>query len=118
MIYQCIYNLVDNAVKFTNDGGYIEVRLKDTGTQIELSIKNSGTGINAEDLSRVFERFYKADKSRSLDSKGAGLGLYLVKLMIEMHSGRVTAKSESEDTAEFSFTLPKQYSPVYIKETR
>ncbi|HIZ10863.1 MAG TPA: HAMP domain-containing histidine kinase [Candidatus Eubacterium faecavium] len=118
MIYQAIYNLVDNAVKFTNEGGYIEVRLKDSDTQIELSIKNSGTGIKAEDLSRVFERFYKADKSRSLDAKGAGLGLYLVKLMIEMHGGRVSAKSESEDTAEFSFTLPKQFSPVYLKETR
>lgn len=118
MIYQAIYNLVDNAVKFTNEGGYIELKLKETPSQIELSIKNSGTGINAEDLSRVFERFYKADKSRSLDSKGAGLGLYLVKLMIEMHGGRVCAKSESEDTAEFSFTLPKQFSPVYLKETR
>ncbi len=118
MIYQAIYNLVDNAVKFTNEGGYIDVRLKDSPTQIELSIKNSGTGIKAEDLSRVFERFYKADKSRSLDAKGAGLGLYLVKLMIEMHGGRVSAKSESEDTAEFSFTLPKQFSPVYLKETR
>lgn len=118
MIYQAIYNLVDNAVKFTNEGGYIEVRLTETAAQIELSIKNSGTGINAEDLSRVFERFYKADKSRSLDSKGAGLGLYLVKLMIEMHGGRVSAKSESEDTAEFSFALPKQFSPVYLKETR
>lgn len=118
MIYQAIYNLVDNAVKFTNEGGYIAVRLKETATQIELSIKNSGTGIKAEDLSRVFERFYKADKSRSLDAKGAGLGLYLVKLMIEMHGGRVSAKSESENTAEFSFTLPKQFSPVYLKETR
>ena len=118
MIYQCIYNLVDNAVKFTNNGGYIEVRLTESSGQVELKIKNSGTGIKAEDLSRVFERFYKADKSRSLDSNGAGLGLYLVKLMVEMHGGRVRAVSESEDTAEFSFTLPQQFSPVYIKETR
>ncbi len=118
MIYQAIYNLVDNAVKFTNEGGYIELKLNESASQIEFIIKNSGTGINAEDLSRVFERFYKADKSRSLDSKGAGLGLYLVKLMIEMHGGRVCAKSESEETAEFSFTLPKQFSPVYLKEKR
>lgn len=118
MIYQCIYNLVDNAVKFTNDGGYIELRLNDKGSQIELSIKNSGTGIKAEELSRVFERFYKVDKSRSLDSKGAGLGLYLVKLMVEMHAGRVCAKSESEDTAQFSFTLPKQFSPVYLGKSK
>ena len=116
MIYQSIYNLVDNAVKFTNEGGYIDVRLIDSANQITLVIKNSGTGIKAEDLSRVFERFYKADKSRSLDAKGAGLGLYLVKLMVEMHGGRVSAKSESEDSAEFSITLPKQFSPVYIKK--
>ncbi len=113
MIYQAIYNLIDNAVKFTNQGGYIEFTLTDNDSRIELKIKNSGTGIKQEELSRVFERFYKVDKSRSLDAKGAGLGLYLVKLMIEMHAGRVAAKSESEDTAEFSFTLPKQYSPVH-----
>jgi signal transduction histidine kinase len=118
MIYQAIYNLIDNAVKFTNEGGYIEFTLTDNGTAIELKIKNSGTGIKDEELSRVFERFYKVDKSRSLDAKGAGLGLYLVKLMIEMHAGKVAAKSESEDTAEFSFTLPKQYSPVHIKELK
>ena len=116
MIYQAIYNLIDNAVKFTNEGGYIEFTLTDNGTAIELKIKNSGTGIKNEELSRVFERFYKVDKSRSLDAKGAGLGLYLVKLMIEMHAGKVAAKSESEDTAEFSFTLPKQYSPVHKTE--
>lgn len=118
MIYQAIYNLFDNAVKFTNDGGYIEVKLNDKGSQIALSIKNSGTGIKADELSRVFERFYKVDKSRSLDSKGAGLGLYLVKLMIEMHGGRVVAKSESEDTAEFSFTLPKQFTPILNKRDK
>lgn len=118
MIYQAIYNLIDNAVKFTNEGGYIEFTLEDDGSRIELRIKNSGTGIKQEELSRVFERFYKVDKSRSLDAKGAGLGLYLVKLMIEMHAGRVAARSESEDTAEFSFTLPKQYSPVHIKDIK
>ncbi len=118
MIYQAVYNLFDNAVKFTNDGGYIEVRLTERTSGIEVSIKNSGTGIKAEELSRVFERFYKVDKSRSLDSKGAGLGLYIVKLMIEMHGGRVVAKSDSEDTAEFIFNLPKQFSPIYKKEKK
>ncbi len=116
MIYQAVYNLFDNAVKFTNDGGYIDVRLTERSSDIELSIKNSGTGIKAEELSRVFERFYKVDKSRSLDSKGAGLGLYIVKLMIEMHGGRIIARSDSEDTAEFIFNLPKQFSPIYKKE--
>lgn len=79
MIYQVIYNLFDNAVKFTNENGYIEVNVTEHNAYVEISIKNSGEGINADELSRVFERFYKVDKSRSLDAKGAGLGLYLVK---------------------------------------
>ena len=115
MIYQVIYNLFDNAVKFTNEDGFIKVTLEDLGSQIRVSIKNSGTGIKAEELSRVFERFYKVDKSRSLDAKGAGLGLYIVKMMVEMHSGRIYAKSEDENTAEFVFTLPKAFTPVNKK---
>ena len=105
----------DNAVKFTNEDGFIKVTLEDLGSQIRVSIKNSGAGIKAEELSRVFERFYKVDKSRSLDAKGAGLGLYIVKMMVEMHSGRIYAKSEDENTAEFVFTLPKAFTPVNKK---
>ena len=63
----------------------------------------------------MFERFYKVDKSRSLDAKGAGLGLYIVKMMVEMHSGRIYTKSEDENTAEFVFTLPKAFTPVNKK---
>jgi len=118
MIYQAIYNLFDNAVKFTNENGYIAVLLTERNTDIEVSIKNSGEGIQQKELSKVFERFYKVDKSRSLDSKGAGLGLYIVKLMIEMHGGKVLAKSDSTETAEFTFTLPKQFSPIYKKEKK
>ena len=118
MIYQAIYNLFDNAVKFTNENGYIEVRLTDNGSLIEVSIENSGTGIKAEELSKVFELFYKVDKSRSLDAKGGGVGLYIVKLMIEMNGGRIFAESDSENMAKFTFTLPKQYSPIYKKELK
>lgn len=118
MIFQVIYNIFDNAVKFTNDGGYIDVKMYDLGKDIEVHIKNSGIGIKSEELSKLFERFYKADKSRSLDAKGAGLGLYIVKMMVEMHSGKVHALSEDENSAEFVFTLPKTYSPIYKKETK
>ena len=107
MIYQVIYNLFDNAVKFTNENGYISISLKETGDFVQVSIKNSGEGINKAELSRIFERFYKVDKSRSLDAKGAGLGLYIVKMMVEMHGGRIYAKSDSANEAEFVFTLPK-----------
>ena len=107
MIYQVIYNLFDNAVKFTNENGYIEIKMNDEGNFVKISIKNSGEGINPEELSRIFERFYKVDKSRSLDSKGAGLGLYIVKTMVEMHGGRIYARSDEVSEAEFVFTLPK-----------
>ncbi len=107
MIYQVIYNLFDNAVKFTNENGYIDISVKEAGSFIQVSIKNSGEGINKQELSRIFERFYKVDKSRSLDAKGAGLGLYIVKMMVEMHGGRIYAKSDSANEAEFVFTLPK-----------
>lgn len=118
MIYQVIYNIFDNAVKFTNEGGYIQVSMLDFAENIEIHIKNSGIGIQADELSKVFERFYKVDKSRSLDAKGAGLGLYIVKMMVEMHGGKIFAKSEDENSAEFVFTLPKAYSPIYKKDSK
>lgn len=110
MIYQVIYNIVDNAVKFTNVNGYISVNLKDEDNFVRVSIKNSGNGIKSEELSKIFERFYKVDKSRSLDAKGAGLGLYIVKTMVEMHGGKIWAQSKEPKSAEFIFTLPKKTS--------
>lgn len=118
MIYQVIYNIFDNAVKFTNDGGYIHVDMREINDFIEVHIKNSGIGIKAEELSKVFERFYKVDKSRSLDAKGAGLGLYIVKMMVEMHGGSIWALSEDESSAEFVFRLPKSYKPINKKEIK
>lgn len=108
MIYQVVYNIFDNAVKFTGDNGYISVSIKEFGDFVEVSVKNSGEGIDKGELSRIFERFYKVDKSRSLDSKGAGLGLYIVKMMVEMHGGRIYARSDNTNEAEFVFTLPKE----------
>ena len=107
MIYQVIYNIFDNAVKFTNTDGYIDIKVKEKSDIVEISVKNSGEGIKPDELTRVFERFYKVDKSRSLDAKGAGLGLYIVKMMVEMHGGKIFARSDSENEAEFVFTLPK-----------
>lgn len=118
MIYQVIYNIFDNAVKFANQDGYIKVTMIESENEIEVHIKNSGIGIKSEELSKVFQRFYKVDKSRSLDVKGAGLGLYIVKMMVEMHSGKIWAKSEDEQSAEFIFTLPKSYKPIYKKEIK
>lgn len=118
MIYQVIYNIFDNAVKFTNEGGYINISMISTANDVEVHIKNSGIGIKSEELPKVFERFYKVDKSRSLDAKGAGLGLYIVKMMVEMHGGKIWAKSDDDSSAEFIFKLPKSYSPIYKKEIK
>ncbi len=107
MIYQVIYNLFDNAVKFTNEGGYIAINADEEDGMIKISIKNSGEGINSEELPHLFERFYKVDKSRSLDASGAGLGLYIVKMMVEMNGGKIVARSDSSTTAQFIFTLPR-----------
>lgn len=112
MIYQAIYNLFDNAVKFTEDGGFIDVLLEDTAGDVTIHIKNSGRGIDKKELPKIFERFYKVDKSRSLDSNGAGLGLYIVKLIIELHGGSIWAESDGKSYTRFSIRLPKQYKSV------
>ena len=109
MIYQVVYNLIDNAVKFTQQGGEIEVSAEQKiGGSVIVSIKNSGEGIDSEEISRIFERFYKVDKSRSYDSKSAGLGLYLCKTIIDMHNGKISAESEKGSYTKFSFELGSQ----------
>lgn len=105
MIYQVISNLVDNAVKFTNECGFIEASVREVNGKVFIKIKNSGAGISPEELQRVFERFYKVDRSRSLDVKGAGLGLYIVKNMVEMHGGHIVVRSEENQYTEFEFCL-------------
>lgn len=106
MIHQVIYNLVDNAVKFTKDGTIsVFVEKDETGTTF-VKIRNTCLGISSEEMSKIFERFYKVDKSRSYDVKGAGLGLYIVKTIVEMHGGKVCVRSEENEYAEFEFSLP------------
>lgn len=107
MIHQVIYNLVDNAVKFTNDGQIIVKVLKDSKS-VTVQIRNTGVGIPSEELSRIFERFYKVDKSRSFDTKSTGLGLYIVKTIVEMHGGTVGARSVEDEYTEFEFSLPQK----------
>ncbi len=106
MLTQVVYNLIDNAVKFTPENGEIYFDVANDMQKVYVTIRNTGKGISSEELQKVFERFYKVDKSRSYDVKGAGLGLYLVKSIVEMHGGRVTANSVENRYTEFSFWLP------------
>ena len=88
MIHQVIYNLVDNAVKFT-ENGTISVFADDDENATLIKVVNTGAGISSEEREKIFERFYKVDKSRSYDVKGAGLGLYICNTIVEMHGGSI-----------------------------
>lgn len=107
LIYQVVYNLFENAVKFVDVGGYIEVTLNNLSDKVELEIKNSGHGIAPEEIVHIFERFYKTDKSRSQDKNGMGLGLYIVKTIMRLHGGDITAQSVLDEYCSFMLWLPK-----------
>lgn len=103
---QVIYNLVDNAVKFTPEEGEIGFSFEQTENTQRFRIRNSGQGIAKEDLPRVFERFYKADRSRSANKESSGLGLYIVKSIIDLHRGTITVRSVWGNYTEFEIDLP------------
>lgn len=106
MINQVIYNLIDNAVKFTEEGGYIEFSSTRDKSNAVISVKNSGNGISADERDKIFERFYKVDKSRSYDVKGAGMGLYITKTIVELHHGKISVDSEEGSWTSFTVSLP------------
>ena len=107
-IHQIMYNLIDNAVKFSDDGGELLVRLRENDKKIVITVRNTGKGISAEDLPHVFEQFYKSDRSRGLDKTGLGLGLYISKTIIDQHGEEMWVKSDENAWCEFTFTLPKE----------
>ena len=107
LIHQVLYNLFDNAVKFTNEGGYIRVKATVQNKVVTVSISNSGIGVSTEELSHIFERFYKTDKSRSFDRQGVGLGLYIVKTIVTLHGGRIHAEGSEGNFCCIIFTLPE-----------
>ena len=108
MLHQVFYNLVDNAVKFTENEGVISVSSgKATNGETYVSIQNTGEGVSPEELEKIFERFYKVDKSRSYDVKSAGLGLYLCKTIVEMHGGKIFAESVEGEFTRFTVLLPQ-----------
>lgn len=108
MIHQVVYNLVENATKFTNVGGDITVSVEDKGTDAWVTITNTGAGIPEDQIGFIFDRFYKTDKSRSHDKNGMGLGLYLVKTIIQLHNGEISAESVEGEYTTFKFRLPKK----------
>lgn len=106
LLFQVAYNLFDNAVKFTNKGGTIRVGMEETDGRALISISNTGKGIPEEEIHRIFERFYKVDKSRSEHVKGVGLGLNLAQDIVELHGGDIYAESEPGGFTSFRFWIP------------
>jgi two-component system, OmpR family, phosphate regulon sensor histidine kinase PhoR len=103
-IQQVMMNLLHNAVKFTPPGGTIEVSTRQVDEFIQVAIKDSGVGIQSNDLPRIFERFYKADRARS--GGGTGLGLSVARHIVEAHGGQIWAESQVGEGSTFFFTLP------------
>lgn len=113
MIHQVVYNLIDNAVKFTDEGGYLEIGIHEETDRTTVYVENSGDGIPPEELPMVFERFYKTDKSRSQDKNGMGLGLYIVKTIIRLHGGEISAQSVWHENCRFEFWLPRRLEKTH-----
>lgn len=105
-IYEIIYNLCDNAVRYNKDGGRVEVSIKKEGENAVITVSDTGIGIPAEDTEKVFERFYRVDKSHSRKTGGTGLGLSIVKRAVMMHNGRIDIKSEIGKGTEIKVYLP------------
>ena len=106
LLHQVIFNLADNAVKFTPENGRIMLSLKQEGVNAVFRIRNTGRGIPEADRELIFDRFYKVDKSRGLDSKSFGIGLYIVKSILDLHNGTISVNSDGVTFTEFSVALP------------
>ena len=107
-IYQVLYNICDNGVKFACDGGKYRLSIRNADKKITVSVYNEGDGIPKEDLPHVFDRFYKSDKSRGLDKTGVGLGMYISRTIIEAHGENITVRSKQGEFCEFTITLKKE----------
>jgi two-component system phosphate regulon sensor histidine kinase PhoR len=105
---QILTNLLDNAIKYTNPGGHVEVRIGCERGRVRVEVRDDGIGIPPEDLPRIFERFYRVDKARSRDLGGTGLGLAIAKHLVQTMDGEIGVSSEPATGSTFWFTLPTE----------
>jgi signal transduction histidine kinase len=117
-IHQVLYNLIDNAVKFSYESGVLRVKITEQDKNVAIEVYNEGKGIPENDLPHVFDRFYKADKSRGLDKTGVGLGLFIVKAILQAHGEDISVKSEEGKNCSFMLTLPKGTDPNASKNAK
>ena len=107
-IFQVILNLVSNSIKYRKDERtFVIADLIEHDKDVEIILSDNGIGISAKHLNRIFERFYRVDKSRSREKGGTGLGLSIVKHILEAHHSQINVKSKQNEGSEFRFKLPK-----------
>ena len=106
LIERVIQNLLENAIRYTPDGGRIVIALSRTGDAVTVQVKDNGCGIAEKELPLIFERFYRPEKSRQQSSGGAGLGLAISKRILELHGSTIQAFSKINQGTEFRFHLP------------
>lgn len=113
-IEQVFTNLIDNAISHTEMGGHVNVKVFNDDKQLHVEVSDNGSGIPKEDLSFIFERFYKADKSRTRTDKkkGTGLGLAITKHIVSAHQGSISVKSKVDEGTNFSFKIPNDRSKI------
>lgn len=107
VLEEMIYNLLDNAVKYNKQGGRADVDVRSSGDDIVVTVSDTGIGVPADSIDRIFERFYRADKSHSRKIGGTGLGLSIVKHGVSLHGGTITVKSSEGSGTTFTMALPK-----------
>ena len=111
-IGRVLNNLVGNALRHTPPGGAVEIRAQAAGDEVMVEVSDTGEGILPEDLPRVFEQFYRGEKSRSRATGGAGLGLAIARRIVEAHGGRIEVQSEPGAGTQMRFFLPLRRSPL------
>ena len=107
-INELLYNLVDNSIKYNNNCGKVEININKNNDFINIVVKDNGTGISEEHLDRIFERFYRVDKSRSKETGGTGLGLSIVKHIVEVYEGTIEIKSKENVGTEITIKFPNK----------
>ena len=106
VLWQGIYNIVDNAIKYSNPGGYILVTMQRQDGSVIIQVRDNGVGIAKEDIDKIFDRFYRVDKARSRETGGTGLGLSIALGAVKYHGGEINVTSELGKGSEFTIILP------------
>jgi two-component system sensor histidine kinase SenX3 len=113
-LVSAVYNLLDNAVKYSDPGSSVHVRARTDGRWVDISVEDHGMGIPRRDLERVFERFYRVDRARSRETGGTGLGLAIVRHVVSNHAGEVRVDSQEGEGSTFTLRLPVGAGPVAV----